>query len=84
MSVCQEAVTAGKCCVLGLQSTGAARTAELVAAGGDLEDFVSTAACVWGEGWDLEEFVSTAAGVWGEGWDLEDFVSAAAGVGGEG
>ena len=34
----------GKCCVLGLQSTGEARTTEIIAAKEQLEDFVSTAA----------------------------------------
>lgn len=38
----KEALEQGKCCVIGLQSTGEARTADVVAEKGEeLDDFVS-------------------------------------------
>jgi hypothetical protein len=45
----RAAVAQGKCAVIGLQSTGEARTADVVADKGDeLDDFVSGApACLW-------------------------------------
>ncbi|XP_070205689.1 protein strawberry notch homolog 1-like [Littorina saxatilis] len=44
VAIVREAVKAGKCVVMGLQSTGEARTVELVEEqGADLNDFVSTA-----------------------------------------
>lgn len=46
----QAAVAAGKCVVIGLQSTGEARTADVVLEKGEeLDDFVSGGCCVWGE-----------------------------------
>lgn len=44
MNVTQEAVKSGKCVVIGLQSTGEARTLDqLDKNNGELEDYVSTA-----------------------------------------
>lgn len=67
MSVCQEAVSTGKCAVLGLQSTGEARTAELMSGHGGaaadaiLDDFVSTAA---GRAWELKAEQGGVGGAW--------------------
>lgn len=47
MEIAQEAIRNGKCVVIGLQSTGEAKTLEqLEEAGGELNDFVSTAKLV--------------------------------------
>lgn len=44
VKVTQEAVKSGKCVVIGLQSTGEARTLDaLVKRKGELEDYISTA-----------------------------------------
>ena len=43
MKVASEAVKCGKCVVIGLQSTGEARTLEQLENDGELTDFVSTA-----------------------------------------
>lgn len=42
MRLAREAVADGRCCVIGLQSTGEARTVDVVAERGEeLDDFVS-------------------------------------------
>ena len=43
VQVAKEAIQAGKCAVIGLQSTGEARTLEQIESQGRLTDFVSTA-----------------------------------------
>lgn len=47
VKISRDAIKAGKCVVIGLQSTGESKTLEaLDDAGGELSDFVSTAKCV--------------------------------------
>lgn len=48
MDVAKKAVEDGKCVVIGLQSTGEARTLDVLEQeDGELNDFVSTAKWVW-------------------------------------
>jgi len=42
----EEALKLGKCCVIGLQSTGEARTSEACDEGDELDDFISTPAAI--------------------------------------
>lgn len=43
VKLAKDAVEDGKCAVIGLQSTGEARTLDAIERGDDLEDFVKTA-----------------------------------------
>ena len=49
MRMAEEALATGKCVVIGLQSTGEARTADVIAERGEeLDEFVSgPKVCVW-------------------------------------